>query len=135
MRTASALSVTRRLSTLVAALWLLADGVSGPLLAQRQTGASGFRLIHVRVFDGLRTLQDTEVAVEGDDARARRAMLLDLCRIAPPQPDLVALQGKIARGRKRAIAAADIHNFSALRKIVRGDNRRSFDARLVTAAG
>lgn len=70
MRTASAVSVTRRLATIVAAMWLLADGASGRLLAQRPTSASGFRFVHVRVFDGLRTLQDTEVAVEGDTIRA-----------------------------------------------------------------
>ena len=34
------------------------------------------------------------------DARARGAMLRDLCRVAPPQADLVALQRKIPRGGK-----------------------------------
>ena len=41
------------------------------------------------------------------DAGARRAMLRHLRRVAPPQPDVMALQGKIARGREGAIAAAE----------------------------
>src|SRR5438876_2681337 len=42
-----------------------------------------------------------------DDARACRAMLVYLCGGAPPQPDLMALQRKIARGREGAVAAAE----------------------------
>ena len=40
------------------------------------------------------------VGVLDQNAGARRAMLRYLGRIAPPQPDVMALQGKIARGRK-----------------------------------
>src|ERR1700730_11241001 len=47
------------------------------------------------------------VRVLEDDSGARRAMLCDLCGIAPPQSDVMALQRKIARGRKRAIAAPE----------------------------
>src|ERR1700737_2308403 len=47
------------------------------------------------------------IGILDDDARARRAMLRYLSCIAPPQPDLMAVQRKIARGRKRAVAAAE----------------------------
>src|SRR5450432_2177022 len=47
------------------------------------------------------------VGVLENDAGARRAMLVYQRRIAPPQPDLVALQREIARGRERAVAAAE----------------------------
>ena len=50
------------------------------------------------------------VGVLDDNARARRAMLGYLNRIAPPQADIVSLQRKIARRRKRAIAAAEHHD-------------------------
>ena len=40
------------------------------------------------------------IGVRHDNPRARRAMLRHLARIAPPQPDVVALQRKIARGCK-----------------------------------
>ena len=46
------------------------------------------------------------IGVLEDNARAGCAMLRHLCRIAPPQADLVALQREIARGRERAVAAA-----------------------------
>src|SRR5450755_3904855 len=47
------------------------------------------------------------ISVRHDNPRARCAMLRHLARIAPPQVDVVALQCKIARGRKRAVAAAE----------------------------
>ena len=47
------------------------------------------------------------VDVLDDNAGARRAMFCHLRRIAPPQPDVMPLQGKITGGRERAVAAAE----------------------------
>ena len=71
-----------------------ADGVGNVRCHQRQ----------LNVVPAVRVLQQ--------DARARRAMRGHLPGIAPPQPDLMALQHEIACGRERAVAAAkhrDLH--------------------------
>ena len=55
----------------------------------------------------------TAVDVLHDNARARRPLFATYV-VAPPQPDVMALQGKISRGRERAVAAAeycDTHGF------------------------
>src|SRR5512132_4112993 len=48
----------------------------------------------------------TAIGILEHNARARGPMLGDLSCIAPPQPDVMALQRKIACGCKRAVAAA-----------------------------
>src|SRR4051794_26791719 len=57
------------------------------------------------------------------DARARSAMRRYLRYIAPPEPDLMALQRKIARPRERTVAATKYRDAHGSSLLIRGGGK------------
>ena len=59
-----------RTGLVMASVWLAASGATDRDLYAQGPSGNGFRLVRVRVFDGVRTLQGAEVAVEGGTIRS-----------------------------------------------------------------